>query len=415
MRRTAVFKPEPPTLPGDVRDLFFDRETELDLAIDRLREEETDRVYSIQGARRSGKSHFARRLVQRAVDEEGLPYTPVVVNAHNRGSARAALAEIFFRFEGLITASKFVRDDQQRVAQDFLAQHRLVHLDKVEWSSEAQARLSLAGEQTHELSLGVPNVASGKATAKVGAQAEELARRNEKYAALTDRDVVTWLERAADLLYNLPERRKVLVLLDDLDLVDEEGREGSAASNALLERLRPLAEHPHVTVVATVRHDYADGRKNVFSRLAELGAMDEPTLREVYLRRLKTFYEGVAIFDDAALQLLLESAEGMVGLFLRNCNYVWERAGRDPKLPLGVDAIDAWASWQLRTWRDDPDYAEAVVMVEEAMRGPRPAAEITLPADLRRTALHLTLVRPVHGRPGVWAINPIFRGAIRRP
>jgi hypothetical protein len=412
-RRTAVFNAEPPTTESDIADLFLNRVVELDLAVDRLRDEVTKRVYSVQGARRSGKSHFAHRLVQRAIGEEKLPFTPVIVNAHNRGTARGVLREVYFHFERLLDGLKLTKPDDAKVRDDFMALHRLVNLDKVEWSSEALAKVAVGLEQSQGATLGVPNAAALAASAKGSAQFEEAGRRVERFVGISDRDIVRALERAADLLYTRANHRSVLLLLDDLDLVDSEGREGSTASNELLELLRPLAEHPHITVIATVRNDYGDGRKNVFSRLAELGALEEETLRDVYEKRLEVFYEGEAIFDRDALRLLVDSADGMVGIFLRNCNSVWERQGRSPKLPLSNDAIDEYAAWQLRAWRGEPDTAAVVVAIEEALRKPMPTAEIKLDGDLHRTALHLMLVRPVNARPGVWAINPLFLGAIR--
>lgn len=412
-RRTAVFNPEPPIAASDIRDLFLNRTVELDLAIDRLRDEETRRVYSIQGARRSGKSHFAHRLVQRAIEEEKLPFTPMCLNAHNRGTARGVLREVYFRFQQLLGDLKLTKPDDLKVRDDFMALHRLVNLDKVEWSGEALAKVAVGAEQSQALTLGVPNAAALTASAKGTAQFEESGKRVERFVGLSDRDIVQWLQRAADLLYTRANHRAVLLLLDDLDLVDSEGREGGAASNELLELLRPLAEHPHVTVIATVRNDYGDGRKNVFSRLAELGALEPETLHDVYSQRLKVFYEGDEIFDEDALRLLVDSANGMVGIFLRNCNLVWERQGRSPKLPLSPDAIDAYAAWQLRAWRGDPETASIVVAIEEALRRPSPTAEIKLDGELEKTALHLTLVRAVTARPGVWAINPLFLGAIR--
>ncbi len=412
--RTEVFDPEPPELASEVEELFFDRVEELAWAAEKLAARSSNLIYSIQGARRSGKSHFARRLLQVAEKEHHLPLQHVVINAHNHGTARGVLRETYFQFQQLLEGITLTDKNELSVRAEFFAQHRLVNLDRVTFSTESQTKSGVGGELASSTTVGVPNVAAVSVGAKGSVQVEDAGRRTETFVGLSDPDIVRWIGRAADLLYLRRREREVALLFDDLDLVDFEGREGAAPSNELLELLRPLAAHPHVRVIATVRHDYADGRKNVFSRLAELGPMDEDTLQHVYKLRIKRFFDGDDVFDAAALQSLLESADGMVGVFLRNCERVLERAGSKAKYPLSSEAIDAYAKWQLDVWRTEEDYVPVIASIESQLRGKRPKADILLDGDLSRTALHLTLVRAVVGRPNVWAINPLFLGAIQR-
>jgi hypothetical protein len=408
----ALFNPSPPTLPADLRDLFCNRDRELNWALTCLQNAHSDRVYAIHGTRRSGKSHFARRLLQR-VEEEKLPYREIVVNAHNLGSARGVLREVYFRFEEILLEFEPSLDAHKRVREEFLHAHRLVNLDQVEWVDEEARRLNTGGEQGSTLALGAPSVGSFSTGVKATAQLEDARRRSEKHVGLSDRDVVRQLSFAADMLYANGAGRRVLLLLDDLDLVDREGAEDSTASDELLALLRPLAARPSVVVVATVRNAFTDGRKNVLEDMVELLPMRPELLHDVYGCRLKTFHEGKEVYDRAALKTLIDSAQGMVGVFLRNCYEVLRFAGIDARLPLTPDAIDRYARAKVDSWRMDPSHVAAVVATEEAAR--KNVAEIVLSDDLLKSALHLSLLTPVAGVPNTWAINPLFVGAFRPP
>lgn len=407
---TRLFDPDPPSLESDLRELFCNREAELDWAVESLRAMRSDRVYAIHGTRRSGKSHFARRLLL-ALADEGVPYRHVVVNAHNRGSARGVLREVYFQFEKLLQGFQPANAHQRGVQETFVGLHRLVNDDRVEWTAEGSRRASAGVEQSLTTTLGVPNAAALAHGLKGTTQVEDGQRLSEKVVGLSDRDVVRQLGLAADLLHGDGTGRCVLLLLDDLDLVDRDGVEGSEASNELLDLLRPLAEQPGIVIVATVRNAYTDGRKNVFHNLTELGPMRPETLLDVYKRRLKAFNDDKPAFDDDARKVLIDSAEGMVGIFLRNCHEVVRRAGLKAKQPLTQKAIDSYARWKLDIWRSEPEHVEAVVATEEAARAE--AVDLVLPENMIRSALHLALIRPVTGRKGVWAINPLYANVLR--
>lgn len=80
-------------------------------------------------------------------------------------------------------------------------------------------------------------------------------------------------------------------------------------------------------VLATTRHAFVDGRQKAVFDLSELGPMESERLREIYNLRISAFHDGVSVFDRDALDLLVESAQGMVGIFLRNCYEVQRHAG----------------------------------------------------------------------------------------
>lgn len=404
----ALFHADPPGLPGDVKALFCDREDELAFAVEQLRGSKSRQVYAIHGTRRSGKSHFAHRLLL-AVEDERLPYRCVAINAFNRNTVRAVLVEAYFQFSRILLGLSLEKPHHEEERKNLLALKPLVDRDRSEFSTEASRKVGAGGELSVAATVGVPNVVSGTGTTKASASLEDTSKLAEKLTSLTDRDVVTVLERAARLCGVDASKPRILMLFDDLDLVDQNGKDETPASNELLNLIRPLAENPDVAVIATVSNRYIDGQEKLFSDLTELGPMPQNFLRDAYQRRVERFHDGVDVFDDEALSLLVQSAQGRVGIFFNNCFEAFRKAGVRAKLPLGREALDAYARWKVEVWSTNERYVGVLKAVGDALRSG--ATEVTLADDVRKTALHMGLLNSVVGRATTWAINPLFARA----
>ena len=193
----ALFHADPPDA-GDLKELFCNRERELGMAIAQLRGSKARQVYAIHGTRRSGKSHFAHRLLLQVADD-GLPYRCLIVNAFNRGSARAVLAETYFQFSKALLKLTPTNPVHVRERDDLLALKTRIDRDGTEYTTAAANKAGLGGELSLQGTAGVPQVASGTTGIKGTYQREDTLTLSEKHTSLSDRDVVTVLERSARL------------------------------------------------------------------------------------------------------------------------------------------------------------------------------------------------------------------------
>lgn len=407
-----LFNANPPADDARLVELFCNRERELQYALRILASRTvSNEILAVYGETRSGKSHFMRVVVRQLPAREGA-WRIFTVNANNRGDARAVLDDTFqhlWRVLGEVRA-KVVEPSARRDFDAFLAdQDRRQRLIAGEYN-----------ERTEEVSEAVTDTLDGSAEFKVGpvgakvGDKKELRRgelaRTIARAPTSDREVVGWIRDQLDALHEYEPARPVLLFIDDLDLLHRRGRPGSEASAELVDRLKALAEHPQVQVVVTLRTAYFNGREKDLHNFVRLPLLEDDVTKEIYHRHVTKLHGGAEVLTDEALSLLVEGANGQVGMFLKTCRdlYQWGYRSR----PMGVGDIAAFVDHELRQLRRMPECVAYMPLIEQALRDRQLSVEIA--DDLQDTPLLHNVLLEVPGQPHRFLINGIWSQAFLR-
>ncbi|MDB4928402.1 MAG: hypothetical protein JWM10_886 [Myxococcaceae bacterium] len=397
-----------------VTDLFCDREEPMELGLSTLAGlPECAEILAVYGETRAGKSHFVRVLLDKLERREGRARVETI-NANNRGVARAVLQDIFLALWRVLNEEVrgVVAADQRAAFEEFLAdldeRRALVTQEVAERSDEASDSVGTAVEAGLGAKVGALEVKLGDRTEQRTASSARRVRR-----APGEAELVEYIRDALDALRQHQVDRPLVLLVDDLDLLHRRGREGSEESSRLVDRLKPIAEHPQILVIVTVRAAYFNGRDKDFNDFVRLRLLGDDDLREVYRRHVALFHEGVEVFDAAALDVLVRAAKGRVGMFLKSCRDVSRfHASRLRRgLAVGLDGIEAFVRAELEELRQNPDSLHLVPALERALENGQ--LEVELTADLQDTPLLYSVLHPVPGQPHRYAISPLWAAALR--
>lgn len=401
-----LFNANPPSDDARLVELFCNRERELQYALRILASRTvSNEILAVYGETRSGKSHFMRVVVRQLPAKEG-SWRIFTLNANNRGDARAVLDDAFLHLWRVLqeVRGKVIDPPARREFDAFL-------------EDQDRRRRLLVGEyaeRSDEVSDGVTDTIDGalefKAgglTAKVGDRREarhgELARTTAR-APSSDREVVEWIRDQLDALRDHEPARPVLLFVDDLDLLHRRGRPGSEASAELVDRLKALAEHPQVQVVVTLRTAYFNGREKDLHNFVRLPLLEDDVTREIYHRHIARLHGGADVLTSEALTLLVEGANGQVGMFLKTCRdlYQWGYRSR----PMDVADVAAFVDHELRQLRRMPECVAYMPLIEQALRDKQLSVEIA--DDLQDTPLLHNVLLEVPGQPHRFLINGIW-------
>jgi hypothetical protein len=397
-----------------ITELFCGRDEPMELGLSTLAGlPECAEILAVYGETRAGKSHFVRVLLDRLERREGRVRVEAI-NANNRGAARAVLQDIFLALwrilheevRGVVGPSQ--RAGFEAFLDDLERRRALVTQEIVERSDEASGSVATSAEAGLSLKL-------GGVEARVGERAELRAGSGSRQVqrAPGEAELVEFIRDALDALRQHQVDRPLVLLVDDLDLLHRRGREGSEESARLVDRLKPIAEHPQVLVIVTVRAAYFNGRDKDFNDFVRLRLLGDDDLRAVYRRHVALFHEGVEVFDDEALDVLVRAAKGRVGMFLKSCRDVsrFHAAQLRRRVAVGVDGVRAYVRSELDELRQNPDSLHVVPALERALEAGQLELEVT--ADLQDTPLLYTVLHPVPGQPDRYAISPLWAAALR--
>lgn len=415
-----LFVATPPSLdePMLVSRLFHNRGKELTYAVDKLRANKASgQILAIHGATRAGKSHFARRLVLE-VNAQKLPLTPLVVDANSKGSARAVLREAFQRLHAMLPPQAppgFAPDTYAAAWQDCDRVKPLLDgtVQEINFSVDRTRTTSGGGGGT--LRIG-PQNAFAAATIDVKAQHERRETASERYTlrAPTDEELTAWVKHALALFRQHHPQFRLLLVIDDADLVARGGAEATEASQSLFDRLSDLAHDNGCVVAVSVRQRAYNGRDKEFDTLAELKRWRDPAdTLAVYQLHVREFHEGAEVFTPDALERLAEECAGMVGMFLQLCGEL-HRLGYGAPLPMDWPAARALLAEQFDDWATTPELLPIAAKVRDAAH--RGIKEVPFDMPLENNPLLLRVLIPLGAGapPNTYRISGLYAQAITR-
>ena len=280
-----LFHPNPPGDEGDLRRLFYNREIELENGLEILLSGAIPTLpLAVHGPTRSGKSHFARYLVMEAI-ATGARFEAFIVQASDKSTARRVLAKMYTSLLKSLPSfpeafkTEDVLESWHRELKEF---HDLLPLVE-DPARQIEAEYSESEARQRSIKLGIslsPSVTFKSPAPTTGPVAEprvegrlEASRSSDQsrsqtqklkwaIALPTDDHVVTLITQLLEFRRRVDDTRRVLFLVDDLDLLDPRLENGGECS-VLLDRLGTLAASKRCTVVVTVRTQGARGRQYV--------------------------------------------------------------------------------------------------------------------------------------------------------
>lgn len=407
-----LFEDNPPEDIALVRKLFVNRENDIRFGLDFFRAGETfPKVLAVHGKTRCGKSHLVRYLLSE-VQEKKLPYQIFIVNANARGNAGAVLDDLFFRLEQAISGldPDQVPDgvhEPYEVAIPFLRSMKELILGEKHNVDLARTR-ELLSSDSFSLKLAPPGFElSGTNTISVKSGVEERWTRNRPL----QHEMVELIRYEADLLAHLHGGHRVVLLVDDLDLLDRTKGSGKQEANLLLDYLKPLAEPETITLLATTRPEYYNERSKDLKNFRAVRVMDGAAIRSVYERHIELFNAGEPVFNDAALDWLEKMAEGRVGIFLQRCYQIWSHFYGRRDVLLGLKEVKEYIETELDDLRSEPRHAEFFLKIEDTIRSGK--LDLVFKGNLDESGVLYGLLSPTPGRPNAFTLNPIYAQVLK--
>jgi hypothetical protein len=368
----------------------------------------SNEILAVYGPTRSGKSHYVRRLLhalrERDQRSERARWRTISVNANNRGSVRAVLEDLFVEvWKALVGLDPTIAEEERGnwdAFRNHLERVRALVLGEVaETSSETQQGSTTTADGGVELK-------GPLASARLGGKVETREQESERQVrrAPTDREVTGHIRDALDALQQYDPGRLTLLFVDDLDLLDRRGREGAEVSALLVDQLKSLADCQKCLVMVTIRELYFNGREKDFNDFVPLGFLGVDDLRAVYAQHVKVFNEGRDVFSPEVLGLLVQGADGRVGIFLKTCRELW-RYHIDAEEPIARAGLAEFLQAQLKRFKDDA-VKHLIPEVERVLAGL--AIQVEIKDDLQETPLLYSVLLPIPGQPGRYTVNPMW-------
>lgn len=413
-----VFHHNPPSVEL-AEALFCNRTRELRTGLAKLKGcPPTDSMLAVYGPTRSGKSHFVQVLLRKLEAQEP-GYQRVVVNANNLGSARRALIEVFRSLFRLLRDRQNVPVRRQSEHAEAVATH-LDRLDRAtgvyaERAEEENSGESSQRERSVEAKVGgepLPGLPVGL-TARSGGRAEQRQGRSTRTTVKPpgDAELVDMICELLGDMERFDADRRTLLFIDDIDLLDREGREGAQASQEFLDHLRPIASHARAAVLVTLREAVFCERDKDFQPLVEIGFMEGDSLREIYQRHVDVYLGGRRVLADEVLDALIATADGRVGVFLRECHELVTHDLPAEGGTLTRDDLRGFYRHRVRQWKQGPETMHIVVAIERAVE--RGEYQVALPEKLGDNPLRFVVLSPIPGDERGYTINPVWADALR--
>jgi len=258
-----LFRYQPPNDQKDIIDLFCNRETELKWGLDFLNPDESfDKILAVHGRTGCGKSHLVERLLLR-IEECKMPYVIIKVNANNQAKPGKILQNVFLLISEKCKEFLPVVDQENLNILGLLATGEL-H----EWvTSDLESKLTSKGTDLKIGKLLLTAALSSKSGSK------DSFERKYTIKSPSNNTLVRWINYTASVL-SKNTSKKILIFVDDLDLLDLYGKEGKDVSYQLLAYLKPIAESTSTTVIVTMRPPYFRGGEKEFTNFINVKLLE---------------------------------------------------------------------------------------------------------------------------------------------
>jgi len=388
-----LFRYHPPKEPNDTIELFCDREKELKIGLDSLDQEEAfDTILAVRGQTGCGKSHLVERLLLK-VEESEMDYVIIKVNANNQAKPRRILQKILVLITNKCTG--FLTD----VDQENLHILQLLATDELhEWTTS-----DLEKVQTTKGDLKIGKLLlSAALSSKSGTQNSH--ERQYTIKAPSNNTLVRWINYTA-LILSRSTNKKLLIFVDDLDLLDLYGKEGKDVSYQLLTYLKPIAEPESSTVIVTMRPPYLRGGEKEFTDFIDVSLLDPETIKEIYQLRVNKFNSGQQVFSDRVFNWIEYSASGRIGSFLRRCGEIY-RFFYDLNRTITFDDLKKFVKQDIYEKENDRTTSNLMAEIKESIH--QGSLEITVAENLDDSQLLYNILSPIAGRVNLYAINPLY-------
>lgn len=437
MKKTVhLFDHNPPELyqAEEIQRLFCNRVSELKLGLEHLAQLASDggrrKLYAIHGDSRIGKSHFVRKLLLDS-EEKKIPFHRFLITANNLGSARALLVAILnalsksiieltpTSLENYSVHGADPEQSEERIAEDARFDNLVADLPAIQNQIETYARLVNSPPATYSIkrnsqvtigkqaSFGLSNPPFSVTfqSTEGRAQGEEWF---EQYGPLPDQELVDIIHYAIDVITALSLGQRVLMVIDDLDLIDYEGKEGNHESALAINLLGKLAGQAEAIILATLRRRLMRYNDKNLINFCELRRLKDDHIISIYNKHVEFFHNSEKIFDDSLLQNLIVRAHGQVGLFLRWASDLWHYGyHKEVHWPMTYEGKDGYLGWVCELVDDLFDNQAMIgTMLLLAMAVKNAKTEIELAATVELTALYPDWIR--RSTSGCYMIDPLL-------
>lgn len=395
-----LFEHNPPPIDKEqrIQDLFCNRLWELKKGLERLRTLVTDggegMIHAIHGDSRVGKSHYVRKLLLDAKNEK-LPCRNFLVSANNLGSARSVMIELFNSIWRVIDEAmpEHAPGGQSKILEEYQTTLR-EYEPLVNSPSKTFSRKRNRSEQ-HSLQgaikLLVPPFDLNTTSGTVETQGDE---QGESQGAINDQELVDILHYTLDVLTWVDEPQRAILVIDDLDLLDRDGKEGQSESDRVIDLLRKVATRTQAIVLVTIRQRTMQERDKDFRDFIKLSRLDKNQTTEIYQRHVKLFRAGKDVFSPPVLSKLCDHARGQIGLFLRRCKELYDYGDRQgTTTPLSEATLFQWITYELDDMEQDNKTAPYFYPIIESVRQGK--LDVELPREVEQSRLCNNWVRSI--------------------
>jgi hypothetical protein len=402
-----LFKENPPDKAEFIKKLFCNREKEI-IKGRRLLEEADDfsGILAVHGKSRCGKSHFVRRLLI-DTEEDNLPYFIVKINANNSGSRRQVLKNVFSKLKELI----FLEDEiSEKEKDEFTFRELLVNGDNTEISCSSDA----GKEKSTKAEGGLNFIAKLGLAANISSEHSEGIKYTVK--SPSDETLVKFLCDEAELLKKLNPKKRILLFIDDLDLLDRYGRESQDVVFELMDMIKILADKKLFAVIVTIRSSYYNCTQKDYRNALDVKLMDPDSVLDVYKKHIEVLNAGEEIFDKESLEWLEQSTVGRIGIFLGRCNMVWDKFCTEPKQGLLTkEHIKDYVQQDIQDKQKESPHSEVMAaIISEVCRG---RTELSLQPDQKKelnfSDILYNILVPITRRPGKYRVDPLYVEVIK--
>lgn len=331
--RPEFLSPHPPVHdPKLIRELFHDRETEIAHVVNYLGPRNDHRgILAIYGETRAGKSHLALRAAQE-LPHGKRGYFHVYVNANQRITTKTVLWDAFDQLSNAVLLLEG-NDPLIALARQWIAEIDEFHRSNVPTvtirtqrgeAEEAGKSVKVKGEGS------IGSTILGFIKAKVGfgierersvsgrqSQEEEititLSAPSEDHLA----EIIGFL---GSVLAQLRCCQRVLLLVDDVDLLSSDTNAPKLEADIVIDALRKIASLEAFTVVATVREDFYGRKGKDFRNLCFVHRFpEEKAILEIYNTHVHKLNSGISPYTPEAASYLAGASGGLIGSFFDEC------------------------------------------------------------------------------------------------
>lgn len=398
-----LFADRPSNDPAFIRDTFVNREKELLVGTKFLQSEPFDGgLYAIYGFSRVGKSHLAMRIAQEMVAQEHCLY--FYCNTQLQGSAFNVLHELFCEIQKAIAQVSACagKEDDLAFLQSYI---KLMEGLIAGMISEIQE--GTLQELSENISAGfkakIPYIGIG---VSLGGNKQTKGQSN-RAITYTKPDlkglqaIITFLlDALADV-----SAKKILILLDDLDLLDDDEE-----LDRLNAELKIIAKLPAVAFFLTIRTRYLNQNPHNFEELTNVAPMQVAALKAIYQKRVEIFNDNEDPFEAEVLDTLAQGFRGLIGPFLKECERLFKDhlVQIEAKRPVSKSHLNTYLTKELQKLYEDRDTAPFINEIATAVKNGQTQWTSDLPIP-EGSGLVYRLLLPLGYKEHAYEILPIFR------